>query len=412
MLFPLLATRTRTAQLFSRWSVEINGEGPRRVPVSPRVVASWPIPYARVTSMVQRFLTSTFALAGSLALVTLLSGCASSSNGVSFGTAPVTSTSGSLVAGGAASVYALEDASSTTTATANDVLAFPAASSGTSTVPAVTVPLSTLVPTGAAFDGNGLLYVSGDDDTSGVPSVNVYAAGATAGSAPLRTFLPNAAFEPVGIAVSASGQAYVVEGEYDAYGNVLATQIEVFAPGATSGTAPAATITGSATQLIDPQDIAVDTAGNIYVANYQDDNVSQILVFAAGLNGNVAPSRSINFNGEITGVAVDSSSNMYAAEVSTAGAASIVEYAAGTTGAATAIKTISGTTSGLSAASTGAVRVDAAGNIWLIQQSPNTSATPATYFEAWPPSANGNVAPGVDFAPPSLLNPNGAFAVR
>ena len=363
--------------------------------------------------MLRSFRVSSLSFTGLLTLVTLLSGCAGNSGGLgTTGTTTTTGTSGSLATGGAASVYALNDISTTGTLIPNDVLQFSAASSGSSTAPSVTIPLSTLTPAGVALDGTGLLYVAGTDDTSGVPSVNVYAAGAVSGATPIRTFLLNGAFEPIGITVSSTGQAYVLEGEYDTYGDILATQIEVFAPGATAGTAATYTIAGSATELIDPQDIAVDTAGNIYVANYQDDNASQILVFAAGANGSVAPSRVISFNSEITGIAVDSSANMYAAEVSTTGSASIVEYGAGTSGTPTAIKTISGTTSGLSAASTGTVRVDAAGNIWLIQQSPNTSATPATYLEAWPPSATGNVAPGVEFTSPSLLNPNGAFAVR
>ena len=363
--------------------------------------------------MSPRFPIQALSFASVLTLSALLSGCAgSSSGGVSFGTAPTTSTTGSLAAGGAANVYALNDISTTSATVVNNVLAFPAASTGTTTVPSVTIPLSTLVPTGVALDGSGLLYVAGEDDTSGLPSVNVYTAGAASGATPIRTFSPNPVYEPIGITVSSTGQAYVLEGEYDAAGDVLATEIEVFAPGAATGAAATAIITGSATQLIDPQDLAVDTAGNLYVANYQDDGVSQILVFGAGATGNVAPARTITFNSEITGIAVDSSANMYVAEVSTGGSGSIVEYAAGTSGTPTAIKTISGTTSGLSAAGTGAVRVDAAGNIWLIQQSPDTSSTPATYLEAWPPSANGNVAPSVEFSPPSLLNPNGAFAVR
>ncbi len=360
--------------------------------------------------MSPRFPIPTLALAGALTLVALLSGCAGNSGGFTTGTTTTTGTSGTLATGGAGNVYALDDAYSGATI-ANDVLEFPAASSGNSTVPAVTIPLSTLVPTGVALDGSGLLYVAGQDDVTGLPSVNVYAAGATSAASPLRTFSPNPAFEPVGIAVSSAGQAYVLEGQYDAYGDVLATQIEVFAPGATSGAAATYTITGSATELIDPEDIAVDSTGKIYVANYQDDGVSQILVFAAGANGSVAPSQVITFNGEITGIAVDSAANMYAAEVSTTGVGSVVEYAAGASGTPTAIKTISGATTGLNAADTGAVRVDAAGNIWLIQESPVFNST-VTYFEAWPPSANGNVAPGVEFAPPSLLNPNAAFAVR
>lgn len=353
------------------------------------------------------------AVAGLSLLCTCMSGCSTAGSPGSSGSSTVT-TAGSLATGGAATVFALNDVSSTSTTAVNNLLEFPTTSSGSLTLPTTTIPLSTLAPVGAALDGSGQLYIAGTDDTSGISSVSVYAAGATAGAAPLRTFQTNAAYQPIGLAVSSAGQVYVLEGQYSTAGTVLGTEIEVFATGATSGVAASSTITGSTTQLIDPQDIAVDSAGNIYVANYQDDNVSQILEYAAGSTGSAAPLQTITFNGEITGVAVDSSANVYAAEVSSAGNASIVEYTAGSL-SQTPGKTISGSAAGLNAVNTGAVRVDAVGNIWLIQQSAGTSSfstAAPVYFTAWAPSANGNVAPAVSFAPPSLINPNGAFAVR
>ena len=358
------------------------------------------------------------ALAGISLLCIGLTGC--SNSGSFSGTTPTTTTSttGSLAAGGATNVYALNDVSTNATTGAisgvNNLLEFPTTSSGTSTVPTTTLPLSTLEPAGAALDGSGLLYVAGTDDVSGISSVSVYAAGAASGSAPLRTFQTNAAYYPDSIAVTSAGQAYVIEDQFDANGDVIATQIEVFAAGTTSGTAATAVITGAATQMIDPADIAVDSAGNIYVANYQDDNVSQILEFAAGSTGNAAPLQTITFNGEITGIAVDTSANIYAAEVNSAGNASIVEYTAGSL-SQTPAKTISGTVAGLNSADTGVVRVDAAGNIWLLQQTASANAFSSAgpvYFTAWPPTASGNVAPSVAFAPPSLVNPNGAFAIH
>jgi hypothetical protein len=367
--------------------------------------------------MSARLPVTSLALAGVLLLAAGLNGCGSNSGGPSSTTTTTTTTtttiptSGTLTTGGAANVYLLNDVSSTSTLAPNNVLTFAATSTGSAAVPSATIPLNTLSPAGVALDGAGQLYVVGQDDTTGVSSVNVYAAGAAAGATPVRSFTINSAFQPIGIAVTAAGQAYVLEGEYSAYGYILASQIEAFAAGASSGAAATATIAGSATQLIDPQDIAVDTTGNVYVANYEDDGVSQILVFAAGANGSVAPSQAITFNGTITGVTVDSSANMYAAEVSTTGSASIVEYATGATGTPTPIKTLSGSSTGLSAATTGAVRVDAAGNLWLIQQTANTIST-FTYLEAWPSNANGNVAPAISFASTALVNPNGAFAVR
>ncbi len=67
--------------------------------------------------------------------------------------------------------------------------------------------------------------------------------------------------------------------------------ITVYAAGATGNVAPVATITGSDTGLSAPQGIAVDGAGNVFVANLTGGLLENgsVTVYAAGSNGDVAP---------------------------------------------------------------------------------------------------------------------------
>ena len=51
--------------------------------------------------------------------------------------------------------------------------------------------------------------------------------------------------------------------------------ITVFAPGTGPNKAPIFTIQGPATQLNQPNDIAFDTAGNIYVANFGGNSITR-----------------------------------------------------------------------------------------------------------------------------------------
>ncbi len=75
-----------------------------------------------------------------------------------------------------------------------------------------------------------------------------------------------------------------------------------------------ATISGATTTLNSPEGVALDSSGNIYVANFSS---AAITVFAAGANGDVAPSATIqgaatNLNGPF-GVALDRNDEIYVA---------------------------------------------------------------------------------------------------
>ncbi len=107
-------------------------------------------------------------------------------------------------------------------------------------------------------------------------------------------------YNPVAIALDSNANIYV------ANGNTNGSQFSVIVyPPFSNGSVvfPSATIIGAATGLVCPRGIAVDSSGNIYVANQGAcvGATDSITVYPPGSNGNVAPSATIT--GPNTGLA-------------------------------------------------------------------------------------------------------------
>jgi hypothetical protein len=179
-----------------------------------------------------------------------------------------------------------------------------------------------------------LLYVPNETGNS----ITVYAAGASGNATPTATIVGSntGLNSPRGIALDGAGNIYVANGG----------GITVYAAGASGNATPTATITGSNTGLNGPFGIALDGAGNIYVAN---ETGNSITVYAAGASGNATPTATIvggntGLNTPV-GIALDGSGNIY---VTNFDANSITVYAAGASGNATPTATIAGGNTGLS----------------------------------------------------------------
>jgi hypothetical protein len=164
-------------------------------------------------------------------------------------------------------------------------------------------------PIGLALGSNqyvNYLYVlnaTGGSDYAG--SVTVYRTYSSGDPAPVQEIGGNSAgdqtgfYYPSSIALDSSNNIYVTN---DGSAGGGSDSVTIYAAGSNGNVAPMATISGPLTQLNLPSGIAVDSSGNIYVANDGSDGggVDSITVFSPGSSGNVAPAFTIS--GALTGL--------------------------------------------------------------------------------------------------------------
>ena len=119
-----------------------------------------------------------------------------------------------------------------------------------------------------------------------------------------------------GIVVDSSGEIYVF--------NTDTAEIVGFAPGSSGNVSPNVVIAGGNTNIGQPVDLAIDSAGNLYVANCGSGCGSglpppSVLEFAAGSTGNVAPIRDISGSRtelvRSNGVALDVAGNIFVSQL-------------------------------------------------------------------------------------------------
>lgn len=140
------------------------------------------------------------------------------------------------------------------------IYAFPGNSTGAPT-PAntVTVPALNLV-TALAVDSSGNLYAATDLD------IREYAAGATGTATPIRTIpfdSTTTLTDTFSIAVDSAGNLYAAQNNFTA--GPANASILVFSSTANGSVAPIRTITGALTGLTLPEQLALDSSGNLYV---------------------------------------------------------------------------------------------------------------------------------------------------
>src|SRR5271156_822254 len=142
------------------------------------------------------------------------------------------------------------------------VTAYPTGGRGDVAPIALTTDMA--APGGIARDASGKIYVT----NSATNTVTVYAANASGNVPPLAVIggSKTRLASPNGIALDAAGTIYVLNNADYPKGNIT-----VYPPLATStgilNEAPIAEIAGSKTRLDDPTGVAVDSQGDIYVAN-------------------------------------------------------------------------------------------------------------------------------------------------
>ena len=190
-------------------------------------------------------------------------------------------------------------------------------------------------PFGLAFDGGGNLYIAADGvifEVTPAGAISTIAGGGAVsatlgdGGPALKATLSQA----TGIAVDSGGNVYLADSQNNRIRKISTngTITTVAGPGSTSGVLGDGGQATSAT-LNRPGDVAVDSSGNIYVADTNNYRVRKIspdgTINTVAGNGSASAPPGIGFTGdgglatnavigEPEGVAVDSAGNLYIAD--------------------------------------------------------------------------------------------------
>ncbi|WP_170131513.1 cell wall-binding repeat-containing protein [Quadrisphaera granulorum] len=265
------------------------------------------------------------------------------------------------------------------------------AGAATSGVAATASPLS--YPQGVAVDSAGNVYIAEssnhrivkvDASTSqlsfvaGTGNLGAATAGVAATSSPLNN--------PQGVAVDSAGNVFIADSNNHRVEKVDAsTGLLSFVAGDGTQGAATAGVAATSSPLNTPSGVAVDSAGNVYIADTNNHRINKVdhstgqLSFVAGdgtqgaaTAGVAATTSPLN---SPQGVAVDSAGNVYIADPSNNRVSKVdastgqLSFVAGTGTAGIATAGVAATSSPLSAPA--GVAVDSAGNVYIADSGNN-----------------------------------------
>jgi serine/threonine-protein kinase len=159
----------------------------------------------------------------------------------------------------------------------------------------------------------------GSSSSNSTPYVTTLAGSGTVGAVD-ATGTAASFYAPSGIAVDAAGNVYVGDQANNKIRKITSAGVVTTLAG--SGTIGAVDATGTAASFYYPNGVAVDAAGNVYVADYNNNKIRKVTsagvvttLAGSGTAGAVdASGTAASFNLPF-GVAVDAAGNVYVADV-------------------------------------------------------------------------------------------------
>jgi sugar lactone lactonase YvrE len=277
-------------------------------------------------------------------------------------------------------------------------------------------------PSGVAVDGAGNVFVADSDNTirkiTPTRAVTTFAGTADSTGSSDGTGATARFSSPSGVAVDGAGNVFVADSGNNTIRKITpAGMVTTLAGAASSGSADG---TGAAARFNSPESVAVDGAGNVFVADWGNSTIrkitpSGVVTTFAGTAGSygsadgTGAAASFSFP---TGVAVDGSGNLFVADLGNSTIRKITPAGVVTTLAGTAGSSGSADGTGAAARFNGphGVAVDGSGDVFVADTGNNairkisTSGVVTTIVGVAAQVSAGNL-PGP--LPASILSPSG-----
>jgi sugar lactone lactonase YvrE len=233
------------------------------------------------------------------------------------------------------------------------------------------------IPTGVAVDGAGNVYVAdwGNETVRQITSggvVTTLAGAADQVGSVNGAGIASRFCDPTALAVDGAGNVYVADTGNSLIRRITADGAVTTFAGAAPGSADGA---GAAAQFNDPKGMAIDGVGNVYVTDTDNDTIREITSAGVvttrsgtpGLSGSTDGSAGAALFNHPSGVALDRAGNLYVADagnntirrISTAGLVTTLAGKAGQAGSD------DGAGGAASFSNPAAVAVDGAGNVYV-----------------------------------------------